>query len=142
MSAPVWSHVALNCSDQARTEEFYRRWFGFSRARVITVPDAKIVFLRRGRVLLELFAVDAPPGTPDGGDGPSAPATVRHIAFQTDDVDTFLTRMGPNADVTLGPIDFDDVIPGWRTVWLCDPDGVVVEVSQGYTDRIDVRENT
>lgn len=37
--------------------------------------------------------------------------------------------------VSLGPLEFDDFIPGWRTVWVTDPDGVVVEVSQGYRDE-------
>ena len=31
--------------------------------------------------------------------------------------------------------DFSDFIPGWRTVWLADPEGNIVEVSQGYTDQ-------
>jgi glyoxylase I family protein len=129
----VWSHVALNCADQASTEEFYTRWFGFGRARVIPVPDGEIVFLRRGPMLLELFAAPGAAATV-AQDGPHEPGTVRHIAFQTDDVDAFLAGMGDAADVSLGPLGFDEVIPGWRTVWLRDPDGVVVEVSQGYQD--------
>lgn len=137
-SHPLWSHAALNCTDQARTEEFYTRWFGFRRARLVPLPDAGIVFLRSGPVLLELFAA-GPETAGDtagpGQDGPHTPGGVRHIAFQTDDVDAFLARMGDEAAVTLGPAGFDDVIPGWRTVWLRDPDGVIVEVSQGYQDQ-------
>ena len=34
---------------------------------------------------------------------------------------------------------FDAFIPGWRTVWVLDPDGVIVEVSQGYRDQDDRR---
>jgi len=37
--------------------------------------------------------------------------------------------------VSLGPLHFDDWIPGWHSVWLRDPDGVIVEVSQGYHDE-------
>ncbi len=37
--------------------------------------------------------------------------------------------------MTLGPLSFDTFIPGWRTVWVTDPDGIVVEISQGYTDQ-------
>ncbi len=59
---------------------------------------------------------------------------MRHLAFQTDDVDAFLAGMGEAAEVTLGPMGFDDFICGWRTVWLRDPDGVIVEVSQGFVD--------
>jgi glyoxylase I family protein len=41
--------------------------------------------------------------------------------------------MGPDAHVTAGPMSFDAIIPGWRTVWVADPDGNIVEISQGYT---------
>jgi len=60
---------------------------------------------------------------------------VRHIAFQVDDVDAKIRDMGSDAHITLGPLDFDAFIPGWRTVWLSDPAGNIVEVSQGYTDQ-------
>ena len=45
--------------------------------------------------------------------------------------------MGADAKVTLGPMDFDAFIPGWRTVWVSDPDGNIVEISQGYVDEED-----
>jgi glyoxylase I family protein len=38
--------------------------------------------------------------------------------------------------ITLGPISFDAFIPGWKTVWVKDPDGNIVEISQGYTDQV------
>lgn len=60
---------------------------------------------------------------------------MRHLAFQTDSVDGFLATLGDAAEVTLGPLDFDDFICGWRTVWVRDPDGVIVEVSQGFEDE-------
>ena len=37
---------------------------------------------------------------------------VRHIAFKVDSVDAKLHQMGGEAHVTLGPLDFDDFIPG------------------------------
>jgi glyoxylase I family protein len=130
-----WSHVGLNCRDQEATEEFYRRWFGFERARAFDIGgDQQILFLRNGNALLELFPATGEPAPPAGQDGPQQPGTTRHLAFQTDDVDAFLARIGTTAPISLGPLDFDDFIPGWRSVWLTDPDGVVVEVSQGYRD--------
>ena len=57
------------------------------------------------------------------------------IAFQVDDVDAKLAAIGADAQVTLGPLSFDDFIPGWRTAWIADPDGNIVEISQGYTDQ-------
>jgi glyoxylase I family protein len=131
-----WSHVALNCADQQATEDFYRRWFGFRRARAVPLGDQQIIFLRQGDVYLELFAAQQPPVLEVKDDGPPYPGVARHLAFQTDDLDAFLERVSSQIPVSLGPMSFDDFIPGWRSVWLTDPDGVVVEVSQGYRDPV------
>jgi len=133
-----WSHVALNCRDQRATEEFYHRWFGFRRARVVPLGEGKeIVFLRHGQVYLELFAADPPASATieAAADGPALPGVARHLAFQTDDLEAFLAKVGQDIPVSLGPLEFDAFIPGWHSVWLIDPDGVIVEVSQGYKDQ-------
>jgi glyoxylase I family protein len=131
---PHWSHVALNCLDQQATEDFYRKWFDFERARVVPLGEEQIVFLRQGDVHLELFHATADAIGEPTADGPQNTGTVRHIAFQTDDLDAFLTLIGDAVPISLGPLSFENFIPGWRTVWLIDPDGVIVEVSQGYRD--------
>ncbi|GHD81784.1 VOC family protein [Streptomyces goshikiensis] len=137
----VWSHVGLNCTDQKTTEDFYTRYFGFTRARVVDLGESRIVFLRKGDAYLELFAADTAPAGAAHEDGPQAPGRMRHLAFQTDSVDAFLASLGDAAEVTLGPLDFDDFICGWRTVWVRDPDGVIVEVSQGFEDDRTPSEN-
>jgi glyoxylase I family protein len=129
-----WSHVALNCVDQRVTEEFYRRWFGFERARVVTLDDGEIIFLRQGDVYLELFRTAAGSPFAVSGDGPAYHGIARHLAFQTEDLVAFLEGMGDQVPISLGPLRFDGFIAGWHSVWLTDPDGVVVEVSQGYRD--------
>jgi glyoxylase I family protein len=35
-------------------------------------------------------------------------------------------------------LDFDDFIQGWRAVWVADPDGNIIEISQGYVDQEDL----
>jgi glyoxylase I family protein len=130
-----WSHVALNCRDQQATEEFYQRWFGFERARVVPLGDQEIIFLRQGDVYLELFQAGEPAPVEITADGPPHRGIARHVAFQTDDLDAFLDRVGDQIPVSLGPLQFDDFIRGWRSIWLTDPDGMVVEVSQGYRDE-------
>jgi glyoxylase I family protein len=131
-----FSHIALSCQDPVATERFYARHFGFKRARVIPLGgDAQIVFIRSGDVYLELFAAEGESPVPVAGqDGPHYPG-IRHLAFQVENVDAVLAAMGDEARVTLGPLDFDAFIPGWRTVWVSDPDGNIVEISQGYTDQ-------
>ena len=135
MTDLTFHHIALNCQDMAKTEAYYARYFGFQRARVIPLGDTQIVFLKNGDAYLELFAADGTPESAMEGDGPHQAGGVRHIAFKVDDVDDVLAEMGDAARITLGPLDFDDFIPGWRTVWLADPDGVIVEVSQGFVDE-------
>lgn len=132
--AVAFSHVALSCRDPLETERFYSRYFGFTRARVIPLGDTQIVFIKSGPVYLELFAAEGDVTQKFEGDGPHS-AGIRHIAFQVDNVDEVLAQIGDAAPITLGPLDFDAFIPGWRTVWVSDPDGNIVEVSQGYTDE-------
>jgi glyoxylase I family protein len=130
-----FSHIALSCKDQAATERYYSTHFGFRRARVVKIPNGEIVFLKCGEAYLELFAAEGGrAGATPQADGPHEQG-LRHIAFQTDDVDAKLAAMGADARITLGPLDFGAFIPGWRTAWVADPDGNIVEISQGYTDE-------
>jgi glyoxylase I family protein len=135
-NAPTrWSHVGLNCADQQVTEEFYTRWFGFRRARVVEADGVRVIFLRAGDAYLELFSTDAPALFETADDGPANPGTARHLAFMVPDVEEFLNRADGALPISLGPLDFSQFIPGWKTVWVTDPDGIVVEVSQGYVDQ-------
>lgn len=135
MNAIAFSHIALNCRDMAATERFYSRHFGFRRARVIDLGADQIIFLKSGNVYLELFKAngESPNASPEK-DGHGW-AGIRHLAFQVDDVDATLAEIGADAQATLGPLEFDAFIPGWKTVWVRDPDGNIVEVSQGFVDQ-------
>jgi glyoxylase I family protein len=135
MVKTTFAHIALNCRDMAATERFYSRHFGFRRARVIDLGADKIVFLKSGSMYLELFrATETSPAPQPKNDGPAWPG-VRHFAFQVADVDAKLAEIGTDAQVNLGPLEFNDFIPGWKTVWVRDPDGNVVEISQGFVDQ-------
>ena len=135
MATLVFSHMALNCKDMAAVERFYTRHFGFKRARVIPLGETQIVFIKNGTMYLELFASEGsvPTAAPQA-DGYHFPGW-RHFAFQVDSVDAKLAEIGSDAKITLGPLDFGAFIPGWRTVWVADPEGNIVEISQGYTDQ-------
>ncbi|PSB03124.1 VOC family protein [Merismopedia glauca] len=127
--------MAISCKDPIATEKFYTKYFGFQRARVAPLGDQQIVFLRLGDMYLELFQANGDSSNlPATNDGPVYPAW-RHLGFQVNDVDAKLAEMGKDAQITLGPLNFDNFIPGWRTVWIADPNGNIVEISQGYVDQ-------
>ena len=128
-------HVAISCQDPLAVERFYTKHFGFTRSRVIPLGETQLVFIKSGTLYLELFQAEgAAPEPPVGGDGPHFPGW-RHLAFKVDDVDAKLAAMGDDAKITLGPLDFGAFIPGWNTVWVADPEGNIVEISQGYVDQ-------
>ena len=131
----MFHHMAIACQDMAAIERFYSRYFGFTRGRVPPLGDTQIIFLKAGDAYLELFqAKEASPLPPNEKDGPWFP-TWRHIAFKVENVDAKLAELGEAARITLGPFDFDAFIPGWRTVWVADPEGNIVEITQGYVDE-------
>ena len=90
------------------------------------------MFIGRDDVNLELFETEEI-GTQGKSDGPSLSAAVRHFGFQVENVDGVLLAMGDEVEVTLGPLDFDSFIPGWRTAWVRDPNGYIIEISQGFS---------
>jgi glyoxylase I family protein len=132
--AVTFSHIALNCENPAATEAFYTKHFGFRRTRVVPLGDEEIVFIKAGAIYLEIFKAKGTAPAPPEKDGPGHRGW-RHIAFTVEDVDRKLAEMGSDARVSLGPLSFDDFIPGWRAAWLADPEGNIVEISQGYTDQ-------
>jgi glyoxylase I family protein len=133
----IFHHVSLNCRDPIAIEGFYTQHFGFKRARVVQLPDNRqIVFLKGPNVYFELFPSQGErPASPDmSGEGLLYPG-VRSISFMVDSVDAQLAAMGDAALITFGPLDFRDFIPGWRSVWLADPEGNVIQVTQGFVDQ-------
>jgi glyoxylase I family protein len=130
-------HISLTCPDPIAVERFYTRHFGFVRARVIALGEGQIVFIRNREMYLELFqATAAAPIAPAEGDGYPWPS-VRNFSFIVDNVDAKLAAMGADANVVFGPLGFDTFIPGWRSVWLRDPAGNLVQITQSFTDQTD-----
>jgi glyoxylase I family protein len=129
-------HVSINCKDPIAVERFYTKHFGFRRARVVPLGNEQVVFTRSGCVYLEIFraAEESPIGPPEKDGYPWA--GWRHIAFTVDNVDAKLAEMGQDARIMLGPMNFDDFIPGWRSAWVADPEGNIIEISQGYVDQV------
>lgn len=134
----IVSQLAFTCKDQAKTEDWYVKHFSFRRARAVELPGGKsIIFLKMAdsSFYLELFSADLENPLPlPANDGYTFPS-FRHLAFKVENVDAKLSQMGSDAEITLGPLSFDSFIKGWRTVWIKDPDGRIIEISQGFTDE-------
>jgi Lactoylglutathione lyase and related lyases len=127
-------HVSLTCQDPLAVERFYTKHFGFMRARVVQLGDRQIVFIRNREMYFELFqATEAAPIAPSTDDGYPWPS-VRNVSFMVDDIDAKLAEMGDDAVVQFGPLDFKDFIPGWKLVWLRDPGGHLIQITQGFHD--------
>lgn len=134
MTMAHFHHVGVACKDPIATERWYARHFGFERARVVPLGADQIVFIKRGDLYLELFrASEAAPSVPEGS-GPEYPSW-KHLGFMVDSVEDKLAELGDDARITLGPADFSDFIPGWKTAWIADPDGNIVEISEGFVDE-------
>ncbi len=136
MVTATYTHVGMTCKNPLAIERFYTKYFGFKRARVVPLGNGEqIVFIKSGNVYLELFkAAATSPVAPPENDGYTFPG-LRHLAFTVYNVDAKLAELGVDAHITLGPLDFGDFIPGWRGVWIADPEGNIVELSQGYVDQ-------
>jgi len=129
-------HISLTCDDPIAVERFYTKHFGFRRARVVDIGrDEQIVFLRGAGISLELFHGVRPNPLPPAQDDGYPWSGVRNFSFEVDDVDRKITQMGPDVDVTHKPQSFDAVIPGWRSAWLRDPTGTIIQITTGYTDQ-------
>jgi glyoxylase I family protein len=132
----AFHHMAIACNDPLVIEKFYSNFFGYRRARVLPLGDgSQIVFLKNENSYLELFkAKEARPVPHAAADGPWY-SEWRHIAFKVPNVDAKMAELGAEGHISLGPFDFDAFIPGWRTVWIADPEGNIVEISQGFVDE-------
>lgn len=129
-------HIGITASDPIALEQFYTRYFGFRRARVIPIGNGQqIVFIKSDSAYIEIFGTDQLSPVPAPEKDGYAYSGIRHIAFKVESVDRMLAEMGDAAEITFGPFNFDDTIPHWRTVWVRDPAGNIVEISQGYVDE-------
>jgi glyoxylase I family protein len=135
MADVQFHHISLTCTDPIATERFYTKHFGFVRSRVVALDAGnQIVFLRGAGIHLELFkATEKAPVAPPQNDGYPWPS-VRNFSFLVPDVDAQVRAMGSDAHIAFGPLDFGSFIPGWRSVWVRDPDGYLVQITQGYVD--------
>ncbi|MBI9066885.1 MAG: VOC family protein [Salinivirgaceae bacterium] len=129
-------HIGVTCKYPQKFEDFYKKYFGFKRVKSIRLEGEKeIVFIKdENGFCFELFSMDEERPFPHaGGDGCHYPGW-RHIAFNVNSINDKLCEMGEDAIITQGPILLDRYIPGWKAVWIKDPEGNIIELAEGYKD--------
>jgi len=120
-------HVAIICSDYARSKHFYVEVLGFKVVRETYREGRKSykLDLQVGdRYQLELFSFPDPP------ERPSRPEAcgLRHIAFEVDDVQAAAQQLRARG-VEIEPVRIDE-ITGKAFTFFPDPDGLPIEIYQ------------
>jgi catechol 2,3-dioxygenase-like lactoylglutathione lyase family enzyme len=158
------SHLALVCSDMARTVEFYTTVLGLKLIKTLELPAGigqHFFFdIGNGDSLAFFWFADAPgpaPGIaapvarPDNGESTSAVGSMNHVAFQVapeDDRRPIAERLvdhGVDCSVVVNHDDSEwtvaeDMHPGVfvRSVYFQDPDGILLELA-AWTRPLEAR---
>lgn len=122
---PAIHHVALICSDYARSKAFYTQTLGFRIIREAYRAERdswKLDLEVSPGVSLELFSFPSPPPRPSR---PEAQG-LRHLAFAVPDVDAVIATLGERG-VTCEPVRVDEFTDR-RFTFLADPDGLPIEL--------------
>lgn len=118
-------HVAIICSDYARSKAFYTEVLGLSVVHEVyrAARDSwKLDLEVSPGVQIELFSFPSPPPRVSR---PEAQG-LRHIAFAVDDIDAAVTRVSAHG-VACEPIRVDEYT-GKRFTFFADPDEQPIEL--------------
>ena len=126
-------HVAITVADLERSIAFYTDMLGCTVAGQLLLDDGdfKIVYLRSGDAVVELFAFRGSEAR-TRTDASDREGGFKHLAFTTSDVDALAARLRA-ADVpfTLHPMDAKGNV---RIAFFRDPDGNLLEIVSGFPD--------
>jgi glyoxylase I family protein len=122
-------HVAIICSDYARSRRFYAEILGFPILREVyrEARDSWKCDLDAGASQIELFSFPDPPPRPSY---PEAQG-LRHLAFATPDLDAEVARLEGHG-IAVEPIRVDPDTDR-RFTFFADPDGLPLEF---YEDQV------
>ena len=119
-------HVAIICSDYARSKAFYVDTLGFSVIREVWREDRGdwLTMLQSGEVVLELFT------KPDAPDRPTQPEALglRHLAFHVEDIEEAVKDLNA-LGIPTEPIRVDPYT-GTRMTFFRDPDQLPLEIHE------------
>ena len=128
---PAIHHVALICSDYARSKAFYSQTLGFRILREAYRAERdswKLDLEVSPGVSLELFSFPAAPPRPSR---PEAQG-LRHLAFAVPDVDAVIATLRERG-VACEPVRVDEFTDR-RFTFFADPDGLPIELYEAPID--------
>ncbi len=126
-----FGHVAISVSDLNKSIEFYEHTFGFKCVKYfdIETANAKACFLRKGKLILELFKLDDFEPLPEYRKtvkNDFLKIGVKHFAFSTNNIDEIYDYLKGMS------VEFATKIrvggSGLRYFFIKDPDGILVEI--------------
>jgi len=117
-------HIAIICSDYARSKTFYTEVLGFEILQEVyreTRDSYKLDLALNGQYIIELFSFPNPPARPSR---PEA-CGMRHLAFQVEDLDRVVQEIKAQ-NLPIEPIRVDE-FTGKRFTFMADPDDLPIE---------------
>jgi|SRR5690606_26928602 len=117
-------HIAIICSDYARSLSFYRDILGLKLQREIYRAERnsyKADLALNNQYIVELFSFSSPPERPSY---PEA-AGLRHLAFEVLDMDGTIRALEEH-EIAYEPIRIDETT-GKKFIFIADPDGLPIE---------------
>ena len=117
-------HIAIICSDYARSKAFYTEVLGFDIIQEVYRENRdsyKLDLALNGQYIIELFSFPNPPVRPSR---PEA-CGMRHLAFQVEDLDLVVQEINAQ-NLAIEPIRVDE-FTGKRFTFMADPDDLPIE---------------
>jgi glyoxylase I family protein len=131
----AFNHIAFNCRDVRRQEQFYIKHFGFKRSRTFNAgkPD-EFILIKLASVRLELFPTDSVK-TANAGAG-EQPLGFKHLAFDVPKLEPAIEALNEDGITADAIIDCSHVSPGMRIVFFRDLEGNIIELMENYADEV------
>lgn len=118
-------HLALICTDYARSKHFYTEVLGLTVIQEVYRAERdswKLDLALNGEYLIELFSFPSPPPRPSR---PEA-AGLRHLAFAVPDIEAAVRHLAEH-EVRCEPVRVDEYT-GRRFTFFFDPDQLPLEL--------------
>ena len=117
-------HIAIICSDYARSKAFYTEDLGLEIIREVYRAERdsyKLDLALNAHYVIELFSFPNPPARPSRPESTG----LRHLAFQVENLD-FTVQELTQKGITSEPIRIDE-FTGKRFTFIADPDDLPLE---------------